>query len=1245
MAISSSKDFIVFPNDNSSRVTIKEATFAANGTWTAPTGVTSAQVILVGAGGGGGGGSDIGAGGGGGGGAVVVKNVDVSPGTSYAINIGAGGQGGQGAIASASDYTNTLPGGNGGTTTFGNITIANYLTNSNFDYSFAQWDADVIFRYATGAASASSIIVFPNANGITAGQLVSGTNLGTNTQVVSVSGNVVTLSVANTSTAVNAVVRFDQGTANVKQGSIFYNNVSNGTYLSNAMGLNSVSSPNTQNLSNNLLQPQVAQLEDATTLSSNYIRVYGTNAATLSITNAGIPTKLAEMQVPFTRTVTAAQSSSTLTVSDTTNLQVGMFVIGSGIGTGAVILSIDSLTQVTVSTPTTNVLSAQSVTFSYTGTFGLNALQATTGSAISTGNPTWLNWSNLNNTSSVTASTTNNGFAGIPYQPGQTYSLSVYVSANLAVSSSTPILFQLRSTSVSSGGYMAQSNTSYTTGNTSTGTTSSIDAGTANGFFVRQITPTPMVGFGGSVTVNGTAANTATTVTVTDASQLLIGMSVTGTGMASGALITGVSGNVLTLSLATTAAITAVPLTFATPTGTQILGSNQTVGQTGWRRISGTFTTPSFSASTANGVYGYGSWGQLIYPTIVLQQASTVFWFDNMQLEVGGSVTAYQQPLYAYDNVLVLQTNSTAGSDLEVGHRFVKSIAGNTYTGTLFAVAGGTAQQYRPVQAFLEYFDKDYNSLGRSLGLSNVLPITTVASTTAQMPQSSYPVRIGVSAQAPTGTAWMRLGATAYQAAQSATGTTMEFYLMYPQLELAATSTVLKRANDGTYTYAGQPGMSPIVTSATVAAEGGGGGGTYNTSVSAWLYGLEGANNGGHAAGASGTLGTLPTLAGGGGGAGGIGGNGIMYMPTNSATTSFTYGSGWNSTAGSSFQTFPMRGNAGGYAMWNTSTTGSSTNAYMPSAAGDGGPGVIPSGLNSGSAYGIPLAGGGGGAGWTSTTQFATVPGRGNAGGGKGGGTWLVAYNSTQAAGVVDYYSRGIDGVVNTGGGGGGGGANLGNTPQTTRQHVSAGTAVAYDTITSDAYKWTGLYNAQAIQQSSPANIAGGTYGLQVTIQDVGNAKVVTAWQAFPILPRTALIFPIVGARLQTAPTGVTSNNFSGLPKRVRPTVRWKNYQGVIIREDRPTYDIQFSAITTNNYIAGTASGNTAGSTVPSGWQTVPAPDNAAYFDVCWEFLYFDAGDVVYVDISDCQYYAYQPYGGNGGDGLAIVRYFDKAVV
>ena len=41
MAISAYKDVIVFPNDNSGRVNIKEQAFTASGTWTAPSGVTA----------------------------------------------------------------------------------------------------------------------------------------------------------------------------------------------------------------------------------------------------------------------------------------------------------------------------------------------------------------------------------------------------------------------------------------------------------------------------------------------------------------------------------------------------------------------------------------------------------------------------------------------------------------------------------------------------------------------------------------------------------------------------------------------------------------------------------------------------------------------------------------------------------------------------------------------------------------------------------------------------------------------------------------------------------------------------------------------------------------------------------------------------------------------------------------------------------------------------------------------------
>jgi hypothetical protein len=370
--------------------------------------------------------------------------------------------------------------------------------------------------------------------------------------------------------------------------------------------------------------PQVAQLEDPTTLTSNYIRVFGTNPATLTISNAGVPTKLAEMQVPITRTASAALGTSTLTMTDTTNLQPGMFVVGAGIANGTVILSVDSLTAITISNATTGTLSSTTLTFSYTGTFGLNALLAATGSAVSTSNPTWINWSSLaGSTTSVTTSvtTSSSGFQGIPYQPGQTYTLSCYISASVDVQASTPLLFQLRSTGAT---YGAATGTSYNTGNTNSGTTSSIDAGQANGFFVRQQTPAMMTNYGGTVNQVGTAANGSTTLTLVDATGVYASMAVTGTGIANGTTISSITGTTVTLSAATTAAITAGTITFSAPTGVQIIGSNKTPGQTGWRRISATFANnPALATVTALGVYGYGSTPQFIYPTIVLQQQTS----------------------------------------------------------------------------------------------------------------------------------------------------------------------------------------------------------------------------------------------------------------------------------------------------------------------------------------------------------------------------------------------------------------------------------------------------------------------------------------------------------------------------------------------------------------------------------------------------------------------------------------------
>lgn len=1223
MAISSSKDFIVFPNDNSGRLFINEATFTASGTWTAPAGVTSAQIILVGAGGGGGGGSQDIAGGGGAGGQVIVKNLVVTPLTTYSVTVGAGGQGGQGAINGAADTTNTLPGGNGSSTVFGNITIANLLVNSDFDYNVNSWDSATYYRSATGISGQSSITVYPNSNGLATGQFVTGTNIGTNAQIVTVSGNLVTLSVANTGT-VQVVVGIGAGTAVVRPSNVYFYNISSAgsDITTNPQTANTAGSPYYTNLSNNIIQPEVAQLEEAAIISNNYARQFGTALSSFSITNAGVPTKLPEMVGGYNKVVNTVLSSTTVTVDSTLNIYPNMYIVGSMFASGTVVLSVDSSTSITVSAAATSNQTAQTVVISYSGAFGINGLIAGTSSSTSAGAPTWVQFSTMNSTTTSNGLQSSTSFQGVPFIPAATYTMSAYISTNVNISTSTPILFQIRSAGAS---FNAVSNVSYLGGSNS-GTTNSIDAGQSNGFFVRQGSPTTLTNYGGAFGANGTGSNGATVITVDSATGILIGMAVTGSGIQSNTVVSNLVGLQVTLSLATNAPLSSTALTFSNPSGVQMLGANVTVGQNGWRRLAVTFSTPAIASALANGTYAWGSTPQFIHPVIVFQQPSVNFWVDNLQLEVGNTATTWRPPVYRESQSLLMQTNSAGGANLETSHRFVRIAPAVAYSGSAFVVATGTANQYRPVRAFIEYFDADYNSLLRTEGNNVYLPISGVSTFNQQMPSVTYPVRVAVNGvTAPAAARFAKFGILNFQGAQSATGTVSEYHILAPQLEPAAVATTYKEVDNVNYFYAGQAGLTPIVNSlGTLAAEGGGGGGTFNSNSRHWQYGLEGGNNGGHAAQGSQSF---TTLAGGGAGAGSIGQPAIMYGTSVSGGNSVDH---YRTTAGSSQQIWPMRGHQGGFAVVHTTTTGTS---HIMGRAGDGGTGVLLNGLNSGSPLGLPLGGGGGGAGWNaSNSQTQSTPGYGQNGGGKGAGTWI----STQASATQDYYARGLDAIANTGAGGGGGGSNWTNTPQTLITHNSAQAAVNYEAISAEYFKWNPIYNAV-----TNISAQGGFYGsnvLRTVIQDTGNAKITTSWQSFPILPRIPLVFPGVVARLTTAPGGVTSAQFTGLPKRVRPTVRWKNDRNVIIREDRPPFDIVFSGTNTITYLGPV--GATSGY-----WQTLAAPENASFFDVTWEYLYMDAGDVVDVDLNGCQYYGYMSFGGNGADGFAMIRWFDKAVL
>lgn len=123
--------------------------FTSSGTWTCPSGVYSAEFLVVGAGGGGGGSAcsvntRSAAGGGGGGGAVKYITLPVVPGNSYTITIGAKGAGG-----------NATAGGNGGFSEVllsGTTLIRAFGGQGGFGIDAADAEIDPVYSQTIAAA-------------------------------------------------------------------------------------------------------------------------------------------------------------------------------------------------------------------------------------------------------------------------------------------------------------------------------------------------------------------------------------------------------------------------------------------------------------------------------------------------------------------------------------------------------------------------------------------------------------------------------------------------------------------------------------------------------------------------------------------------------------------------------------------------------------------------------------------------------------------------------------------------------------------------------------------------------------------------------------------------------------------------------------------------------------------------------------------------------------------------------------
>lgn len=1107
MAISGSKDLIVFPNDNSGRFSIKEVQFNGAGTFTAPNGVTAVEVIAVGGGGGGGGGSDVGAGGGGAGAQVVRRNVNVTPGTTYNIQVGAGGHGGQGATIAAADYVNTQPGGVGGTTTFGGSAPVNLLMNPSYNKGVTLWEANNLLQVqksATGTSGLPTIIVTPDTIGIQVGMVVTGTGIGTNAIVSVITGTTITLTVNNAGTvSVGTTVTFNLQSSRVTTTSLIYND---DVAIASTFGINQ---------SNNLIQAQYAQMEDLGLTGGSFFAL--DNLGNISAAVLSNPyNKLAEMKSP--------------------------------------------------------------VEISSIGTVGANALQCVNSSAGAR---------LVGLTTSGAGVLSNNGTSGFTYDPNTTYTVSAYVYHT----NPTPqnLIMQLR---IGDGSNYPGNNQGVANG---VGTVYSAVTPSAGGYHVAQQTVTSsLAGYGGSISSTVTGTSGQTFVTVPSNAGIFFGQVVSGTGIAVGATVTSVSGTTINLSLANSGSVSGTA-TFA----------HAGIFSGEWRRVSATFTgLPTYAAGLT------AKWAYIGF----LIPANTTMHIDNVQVEAASSASAWRPPTYESALGLRLMSTDTSSENMEVSHDFVNATPGTQYTGSVYAWAW---KEYRNSQAYVEFYNEDYNLVGsRSLGTGVFLPVSSLKMGSTSNLNSTRGKRLSVTATAPGTAKFMRFGVQFFAAANNNTGgAEPEFYLAFAQLEVGAAPTFYKDGNTTGFTWAGQSHYSATITQPLLAAQGGGGGGVYNTNFRFWQFGLPGGNMGGHAINNSPTA---ITYGGGGAGAGSAGGNAITY------TANITGGAitgGIASSGSIQLQNQPAGANGGGYAVSNSGIN-------IPSYGGDGGLGVDVSGTGEIGSY--TLGGGGGGGGWnTFAVNNFNTPGRGNGGGGKGGHTYLAYLTGIESGSLItDVYSRGYDAVSNTGGGGGGAGSNGANVPFTPITHTASQFITFESANLTDLNRWYPEYNATvSINSTSPAY---GSQMLRCIVQDAGNMRVRNAWTDFPIMPRTQLFFSGWAVRLGSGNINPGNPNIG--TKIAKPVVIWLDINKRVIREDKMTTGATLVAGSFTNTVAN----------APQNYQPPLAPVNCAYFQVAMEVTNCSAGDTVDIDFSTLQYYPYIANGGNGADGAVIIRYTEK---
>jgi len=430
-----------------------------------------------------------------------------------------------------------------------------YLKNG-----FGSSDQNTVSFIVTGQAFLGDLaLTVADTTGITVGMVLAGPGIDVGTTVAAISGNVITLSSALTDD-VNVDTSISSSTGG--QGVIIRQNDTGNVARPGTITAVLLGSPGAS-----FRAPTLSYGENNANYSSKTVGVLGgtNNSGTITFGNGQNTYDLNPLSGAFSQGKTVPGATSTgansLTLNNTNNLAVGQRITGAGIAPGTDITAITGA-LVTLSQPTTGNIAANGAVISGLGVSISNAtgpVTAPRGSSTST-----LNLPNGSNTlqlSNVTGLRPGMLITGAGIVAGTTIIAVDFGLNTVDISTPTNSATIIGNTYTIANPNGSQYLSVASTAGLSVGMGISGTGIQANTLIANIDTTHNVLTLSRALNANVAAANTYThftptsSLTLSSVAGLEVGMGIGGTGIAAGVVITGIAGNVITLSAPTTATV------------------------------------------------------------------------------------------------------------------------------------------------------------------------------------------------------------------------------------------------------------------------------------------------------------------------------------------------------------------------------------------------------------------------------------------------------------------------------------------------------------------------------------------------------------------------------------------------------------------------------------------------------------------------------------------------------------------